>query len=410
MIRTLRMKLVIVSMLSLLVVLAVILGVVNLWNYQGLVKDADSILRLLAENQGDLPETGETADWSQLGPRHKIQELPYEIRYFSVLLGSEGELITADTGSVAAVDRETAGKYAKTVFTGERRQGFIGDYRYLQVQEGENTRIIFLDYGGYLYSFRSLLSASVWIALIGLLGVFCLLVVLSRRIVQPVLEGYEKQKRFITDAGHELKTPIAIIHADAEVLETELGENEWVEDIQRQTKRLARLTNDLIYLSRMEEQQKQTQMTQVAFSPLVEEEAAAFQSMAKAQNKTFILTVQPGLSLMGEEKSLRQLVTILMDNAVKYSPEGGLIQCSLDRVGKQLRLVVENTAEEVSKEMIGNMFDRFYRGDASRSSQTEGYGIGLSVAKAVVQSHKGRIGAAVRGKDVLLITVMLPAQ
>lgn len=300
-------------------------------------------------------------------------------------------------------------KAADIIAQAQMPRGFLQDYRYLTAQEGDQTRVIFLDYSGYLFTFRSTLFTGLWVSAVGLLAVFLLLLLLSRRIIRPILESYEKQKRFITDAGHELKTPIAIIQADTDVLTLETGEgNEWIDDIQHQVRRLSTLTNDLIYLSRMEEPQRQTAFLPLPFSDLVAETAQSFQAVAKSQGKTFSLRIQPTLTLVGEEKSLGQLVSILLDNALKYSPPGGEITVTLARQGKSLLLTVANTAQTLSKELLENMFDRFYRGDKARSSEQGGYGIGLSIAKAVVQSHKGKISAAARG-DQLVMTVVLPA-
>lgn len=165
-------------------------------------------------------------------------------------------------------------------------------------------------------------------------------------------ESYEKQKQFITDAGHEIKTPITIIDADTEVLEMELGENEWLKDIQTQTKRLTSLTKDLILLSRMEEDKPQMTMIEFPFSDLVEETAQSFQALAKAQNKIFTITVQPMLALKGDEKTLRQLISILLDNALKYSPHSGVISLSLQKQMRNICLTVENTVESLP---AGNM-------------------------------------------------------
>ncbi|MFR2155703.1 MAG: sensor histidine kinase [Evtepia gabavorous] len=328
MIRKLRTKLVAAAMLSLLAVLTVILGVILLTNYRGIVSDADRILDLLADNQGKFPEIKADFDWEELGPRHRSVELGYETRYFSVLLDRQGTVLATDTGKIAAVDEETAASYAQAVWAQDSPRGFWQDYRYLEAREGENTRVIFLDYGAHLFTFHSTLVTSLWVAASGLLAVLLLLLLLSRRIIKPVIEGHEKQKRFITDAGHEIKTPIAIIQADTEVLALETGEeNEWIVDIQTQIKRLSTLTNDLIYLSRMEEEQGRQQFLPLPFSELVAEAAQAFQAVAKRQNKTLSVDVQPMLTLVGEEKSLVQLVSILLDNALKYSPEGGRSPC-----------------------------------------------------------------------------------
>lgn len=409
MIRKLRTRLVVACMLSLLLVITVILGVVLVSSYRGVVSDADRVLTLLADNQGEFPVLKEDFDWEAQGPRRQSQELGYEIRYFSVLMDQDGGVLETDTEQIAAVDEATAIRYAGQVLDQGKTVGFLKDYRYLISPEGSDTRVIFLDCGVSLVAFRGVLFSSLWVAAVGLAAVLFLILILSRRLVRPLILGYEKQKRFITDAGHEIKTPIAIIQADSEVLALEQGENEWIQDIQHQIRRLSALTNDLIYLSRMEEDQGRGKFLPLSLSQVVTETAQSFQTMAKSQNKPFRLDIQPGLAMVGEEKALAQLVSVLLDNALKYAPEGGQIAVTLARQGKYLRLTVENTARNLTKDLLENLFDRFYRGDGSRNSGQGGYGIGLSIAKAVVQAHRGKISAAAKGEDTLLITVLLPA-
>lgn len=177
-----------------------------------------------------------------------------------------------------------------------------------------------------------------------------------------MVESYEKQKRFITDAGHEIKTPLAIISADVDVLEMEYGENEWLEGIQTQVKRLASLTNDLVYLSRMEETEEKLQMIEFPFSDVVSETAQSFQGIAQATGKQFQCSVVPMLSLNGNEKAIRQLVSILLDNAMKYSPEGGKVALSAEKQGRYIHLSVWNTTVfPVEKQNLSHIFERFYR-------------------------------------------------
>ena len=184
------------------------------------------------------------------------------------------------------------------------------------------------------------------LAAAGLLAVLALLLVLSSRIVRPVAESYEKQKRFITDAGHELKTPMTIISADADLAEMECGENQWLSDIRRQAQRLTGLTNDLIYLSRMEEEQPRLPCIEFPVSDVVEEMGQSFLAVAKSQDKTLDIRVQPMLSWAGDEKAIRQLVSILLDNALKYSPAGGQLALRLEKQGRGLLLSVSNTVDK----------------------------------------------------------------
>ena len=421
-IKTLRRKFIAATMLSLAAVLLVILGGVNLMSYQKVISDADAILELLCANSGTFPEfpTGKrpaqaaaqppiSADKPGFGDRGLSPETPYESRYFSVVLDETGQVVYTDTVQIAAIDDDTAASYAQAVWQSGRTSGFWEDYRYACRSEANGWRIIFLDCGRTLSGFRTTLLASVMLALVGLGAVLVLLLILSGRIIRPVAESYEKQKRFITDAGHELKTPLTIISADTDLAEMECGENEWLEDIRRQAQRLTGLTEDLIYLSRMEEAQPRLQFLEFPISDVVEEMAQSFLAPARSQDKKLEIEVKPMISCNGDEKAVRQLVSILMDNALKYAPPGGHLTLRLERQGRTVVLTVSNTTVyPVDKESLEHLFDRFYRADQSRNTQTGGYGLGLSIAKSIVSAHRGQIRAESPVPDLLTIVVSLP--
>lgn len=267
--------------------------------------------------------------------------------------------------------------------------------------------MIFLDCRRVLGVFQTFLAVSIAVSLAGMAAVFLLVFLLSGKVVRPFAESYEKQKRFITDAGHEIKTPLTIIDADAAVLEMECGENEWLSDIQKQTGRLKELTNDLIFLSKMEEEAGERLWIEFPVSEAAEETAQSFELLAKVQNKHLSCQIEPGLSYCGEEGNIRRLFSVLLDNGVKYSEEGGEITFSLQKKGKKLVLSVQNRAVNLDGEKTAHLFERFYRGDPSRNSDTGGHGIGLSIAKAIVEGHKGRITAEIKDEETLKITAVL---
>ncbi len=407
MIKKLRFKLIKVSMLSLFIVFTVIMGLIGILNYHDVVSDADRILEILADNEGLFPKQKDY----DLPPHMKNElspELPYESRYFSVLLNEDGDIVFVDTGKIAAVDTETAMEYASDVWESGKTHGFVNDYRYIVDASQKETRIIFLDCGRSLSTFRSFVYTTIGVFIIGMLAVLFLIILLSGYITKPISESYEKQKRFITDAGHELKTPLTIIDADTEILTMDFGENEWISDIQAQTKRLAGLTNDLILLSRLEEDQMQFQKMDLPFSDIVEEAAHSFQSRAIVEKKQFSIHIEPLITVYGDEKMLRQLVGILLDNALKYTNENGTISISLKKNTKHVYLSVYNTTDKIDPKKLSHLFDRFYRMDASRNSQTGGHGLGLSIASAVVKAHKGKINAESADGQSLTIQVDLP--
>lgn len=406
MIRKLKAKFVFLAMIALFLLLTVIITGMNLVNYNSVVADADDTLELLSQNQGTFP------DFSGLKkklPYHMTIETPYETRYFSVLLTKEGEILQTDTSRIIAIDAESAVSYAQLALQNDQEKAFLDTYRFFRYTEGFAIRIIFLDCGRKLYAFHSFLFSSICMAVIGYAAFFIVIVFFSGIILKPVTESYEKQKRFITDAGHEIKTPLAIIKADAQVLEMEYGENEWLDGIQTQIQRLSALTAELVYLSRMEEADNAVIMIDFPFSDVVSETALSFQALAQTQNKHFLCSVPPMLSYVGNEKAIRQLVSILIDNALKYSPEQGTISLTVQKQGRQLRLTVFNTTKEpLSKDALEHLFERFYRADSSRSSQTGGYGIGLSVAQAIASAHNAKISASSKDPQSLEITVQFP--
>lgn len=466
MIKKFRIRFIAVAMASIFVVLAVILGVMNVVNYRRVVREADNTLQILMENDGKFPEqqpgdnpakkaeeendsetdvlenntSTDNIDEKKQSPPEKPEddneddsekgdsgnnspemngtgkndeprmspELPFESRYFTVVLDSDNKKVSADTGKIAAVNEKTAVKYAKTVAKKSKTSGFYSGYRYMVEETNGEKMIIFLDTGRNLGTFYSFLITSIAASFGGMLAVLILVIVLSKRIVKPVIESYEKQKRFITDAGHEIKTPLTVIDADAEVLEMEVGDdNEWLKDIRKQTVKLKELTNNLIYLSRMEENQENVVMIDFPISDIVEETASSFQALAVTQEKTFVCEIEPMLTCYGNEQNIQRLLEILLDNALKYSNPGGHISVELKKYGKGISLSVYNTAEYVSRENISHIFERFYRLDESRNSKTGGYGIGLSIASAIVQAHKGKITAETKNEKSLKITVLI---
>lgn len=408
MIKKLRTKFILLTMSSLFVLLFVLVGSMNLVNYRAVVKESDGILVFLSQNKGRFPspedEKGEPPLPPQMSP-----ELPHETRYFSVLMSTDGRILHTETSKITAVNTATAISYAESACARQTENGFIGRFRFVRFTEINGIRYTFLDCGRSLDAFRSFMYASIGIALLGLVIVFFVVFFVAGRIIRPFAENYEKQKRFITDAGHEIKTPLTIINANVDVLEMELGQNECLDDIQLQTKRLTSLTNDLVLLARMEESSTSMPMIEFPISEVIAEAVLPFRTLAQAQEKNVQADVQPMLSAVGNGKAIQQLISVLMDNAVKYTPRGGTITVHFARQGKVLCLLVHNTTEtEIDTESLSHVFDRFYRMDASRSSSSGGHGIGLSVAKAIVTAHNGKIQASTTDRHSFLITITLP--
>jgi len=406
MIKRLKVKFVILAMSSLVLLMAVIVTGMNIINYATLVEEADEILGLLSQNKGVFPVLKDNNKEHMRFPNKMSLETPYESRYFSVLLNENGNVMVTETSRIISVNENAAIEHAAEVMDSKNERGFIGDFRYLRSIEDGNTRITFLDCGRRLDVYRTFVYTSIGMAFAGLAIIFVVILIYSEKIVRPVAESYEKQKRFITDAGHEIKTPLTIINANVDLLEMDTEENECLNEIRQQTERLTALTNDLVYLARMEETESSLEKVEIPISDIIQETVAGFKAIAQTQEKEFVYHIQPMLSMEGNHKAIQQMISILLDNALKYSPKGGKVEIYFAKVNRALQLNVCNTTEiQIEPASLKYVFDRFYRSDNSRNSETGGHGIGLSVAKAVVAAHGGKIWAWTRDGKAFCVTV-----
>ena len=497
MIKKLKRRFIALAMASLVVLMTVIVAGMNIINYNTVVSEADDKLAALSVNGGMLPfmqndsfggmqddsdwagpQSGGNAsddafdddDWDAWiddddyddidaatreglygrGKPFSSRDEAEETRFFSVLLTAEESVVRANTDRIYAVDDSAAAGYAKKALEAGGESGWVDEYRYAVTDEGTMTRITFLDCSTSLAQFRQFLRASIIMSLAGLLIIFGFICYFAGRIVKPVAESYDKQKRFITDAGHEIKTPLAIIKANIDVMRMDLEDieaagktiaagddardpqpdsasaeaaenagniseytaslSESLGDIDSQVDRLTSLTNDLVYLSRMEEAGNALTMTEIPVSDIVAETADSFEALAAERKKTLSIDVTPMLTMQGSSKEIEKLVSILTENALKYSPEGDEVKVTLRKEGKTVVLEVRNKAvDPLSDEDLAHVFDRFYRSDKSRNSASGGHGIGLSMASAIVTAHGGKIRARSGDGSEFIVTATMPA-
>jgi nitrogen-specific signal transduction histidine kinase len=358
----------------------------------------------------DQPKNNDIISQNDIGWRNAVMspEAMYEARFFIVNISKDGRISSVNTDNIAMVDQETAKTYGQSIYSKNKTKGFVGDFRFLKTENENGCNIMFLDCGRNLSTFKIALCINVIISFIGLIIIIIIIVICSKKIVRPVSESYEKQKQFISIAGHEIKTPITIIDADAELLSMEIGEdNEWLQDICTQTKRMATLTNDLLSLSRMDENRQQFTMIDFPISDVVEETIVSFRTLARSKGKNIKADITPMLSYNGDESSIRQVVGILLDNAIKYARPDKDIEVKLEKKNKNIIITVTNSSEYVSDEQLRQFFDRFYRTEQSNKSGTGGYGLGLSIAKSIVEKHKGKINATAPTPETVQITVVL---
>jgi signal transduction histidine kinase len=261
---------------------------------------------------------------------------------------------------------------------------------------------VFLNDDREISSVFTILFASL-AATVVCIGLICIIIVLfSKKAMDPVIQSNQKQKQFITDASHELKTPITVISTSLSVLEMEVGQQKWIDKAKNQTEKLTDLVNSLVTLSKMDEE-KPLQIKEFNISDAVSEVAGSFSDFAESQGHMLNINVQPDIVYSADEYSVRQLVSILIDNAVKYASDGTPISFSLEKDKKGVVISTENESENVDVNELDKLFDRFYRADKARSEKS-GFGIGLSIARSICQAHKGSIKAVCDdGKTVKFI-------
>lgn len=429
--RRLRRKFILVAMGAVTAVLALIIAGINIVNYSHVCKTADARLDYILAGKGSIDWTdepkadpgdgkdvagsggaaaGENGDdgaginLEHVPIRHfegMTAESPFDTRYFTVTI-SGGQVVDINTARIAAVGTKRASRIASELHSKGWTSGFSGSYRYTTTVQGEETTYVFVDCSRELASFRSFLSASVAISCIGWLAVLAIVTVASGAVIRPMVESYSKQKRFITDASHEIKTPLAVIDAANEVQEIESGESEWTQSIHEQVARLTALTERLVFLARMDEGSAGFTMVAIDLSEAVDKAAAPFESVAVSRGKRLSMSIASGVRAHADAAAVAQVVELLLDNATRYASEGSVIELSLRSVSRgagkgAAELVVTNAVDELPEGDLDRLFDRFYRADVSRSSKTGGSGVGLSVVRAIAEAHGG--SAAVSGHD-----------
>ncbi len=416
--RRLRRKFILVAMGAVTVVLTLIIAGINIVNYSHVCKMADARLDYILAGKDGIdwgdeskaePANGKDAGDSQAGVRIRhfegmTAESPFDTRYFTVTIDA-GQVADVNTARIAAVGAKRAASIAARLHAKGWTSGFSGNYRYTTDVQDDEITYVFVDCSRELASFHSFLSASVAISCIGWLAVLAIVTVASGAVIRPMVESYSKQKRFITDASHEIKTPLAVIDAANEVQEIESGESEWTQSIHEQVARLTALTERLVFLARMDEGSAGFTMTSIDLSEAVDKAAAPFESVAVSRGKRLSTSIACGVRAHADAAAVAQVVELLLDNATRYASEGSVIELSLRAVSRvqgkgATELVVSNAVDELPEGDLDRLFDRFYRADVSRSSKTGGAGVGLSVVRAIAEAHGGSASVCGHGNQI----------
>jgi hypothetical protein len=376
----------------------VLLLALNLWNFVITTSRQDSSIDGLVVQEHDAPP-----QMSAEPPR----ETQYMLRYFSVRYSDTGDLVDINQDNIASVTSDEAESYAEKILARGKTRGYYKGYRYLVSRDELGVTVVFLNSEREIQAMETIFALSGIIALVCLGAVLILVAIFSKRAIEPYIRNMETQKQFITDAGHELKTPLTAISTSADVLAMEEPDNEWVKNIRSQTERLSRLISELVTLSRLDEAQPFPEKQDFSLSEAVWEISEPFESMAEARGLEYVRHIEDGVVINGDRAAIQQTVSILLDNAVRYSDSGGKIRLDVKKRQKKAEISVYNTCQLDENIELDRLFDRFYRPDRSRSQSSGGTGIGLSIARATIEAHGGTLTAETHGGGNITFTAIV---
>lgn len=419
MVHRLRRKFILMALIAVVIILTGALGLINVISYMKMESEVTTLLNVIAQNGGMMPAHQiplPSESWSSWlnDPEwyNNTPEFAHQTRYFSAFVDeTNGKVTQLNLTNISAFDQQEALEVIDKVLENQQKQGVFkkerASYAFLvSPQPGGDYMVVVMDCTRDVAAVEAFMRYSVRFGLICVLLYILVLSFLCNFAIQPFVENMENQKRFITNAGHELKTPIAIISANAEAMELLNGKSQWTDNILMQVKRLTRLINELIMLAKMgEKSQSGLTLKDVDVSALFTDAVKAFSPLVEGEKKKLVLDIPPDIRALSEEKYLYEVFTILMDNAAKYCDDEGTIWAVLTRNGKHgFKAAVSNSYKEGEGVDYNHFFERFYRGDESHNSKKAGYGIGLSMAEEVMNLLGGQLKVTF-DKGVITFTV-----
>lgn len=396
--RALQKKFVLTAMAAITVLILFLLGAINVANFIAVGNQVERNLEMISNMNMDgdnpFPPSDAPPERPMDGPKNQYDTF-LSSNFFVVRFNPEGDITYVDVSRTSSVSQETAETLATEIYLSGKDTGRTGRFRYLLRDSfsGQGVTAVFLDTSEERFSYLRvvLLSGAAGLACWGLMLV--LVIFLSRRAIRPIVENMEKQKQFVTNAGHEIKTPLAIIQSNVEALELYTGQTKWSRNIKDQTLRLGGLMKNLLTLARLDEGAASPAVTEIPLSALTEETVRTFAQPMESKGITLEQRIQPGISLSADSSQMEQLLSILLDNSVKYTEPGGKVWVHLEQEERRVHLSVQNTCQTLPDVPPDKLFDRFYRGDSARTQKTGGYGIGLAVAQSIALANKGVLQA-----------------
>ncbi|NTV88847.1 MAG: GHKL domain-containing protein, partial [Clostridiales bacterium] len=337
----------------------------------------------------------------------------------SFTLYTDSDYVISSSSSILELTDEMKNSALSTALNNGKTSGsFTLDgtsWAFMKASAFDGYKFVFLDISSQQAILKNLIYTFLIVFLVMLVAIYMISRFFANKAIRPVSEAFDKQKQFIADASHELKTPLAVINTNVDVLlsnsdETISSQSKWLQYIKSESERMSRLTNDLLYLTQIDNAEKELIFTGFNISETVENIVMTMEAVIFEHDISFSYTIEPGLRVYGSSEQISQVSMILLDNAIKYTNPSGKVSISLKKHQGCVSLSVSNTGEGIAAEHLGRIFDRFYRTDKSRSRKNGGYGLGLAIAKAIVEQHSGKISVKSSEEEKLTtFTVDLPA-
>ena len=404
--KTLKQRFILFTMTAVTCLLVFIILAINGLNWMMLDRKSDMVLDILVDANGSFHDM-DLKRPPKFSPPPDMDRMRAS-RFFVVRSDEDGGILDVNIDQISSIDKETAEAYALDVLRGGKDSGRMEGYKFSVKQIHDGKMLLFMDISDQSESFQMVLFVSCLIAVFYWIILLIIVVLFSGKVIHPVVAGMEKQKQFITNAGHEMKTPLAIIQSNNDTMALIHGENKYNAHIRNQTKRLNGLMNNLLTLAKLDEEIPLPK-ERINISEVAEELIPVYQEEAKLRNLRFVVEIQRDLVLQINRDSFRQLMTILLDNAMKYTPENGEVKLSIVNDHRFILIMEENTCDPSLEPDPERLFERFYRGDAARTQkeETSGYGIGLSAARAICENFNGTLAAAYSSNDRIRFTAKL---
>lgn len=447
MIKALQKKFIMTAMIAITILLAAITAAINGFNLVLTLQNEDALLEMLSDNAGmpqfadGRPVPAEVARSADVGSKETdetgsgsgapdaeadhsdadaaVPAVPTytsgmteddvrSVRFFVIRFDPEDNIFYSDVSRISSVSLDEARSLARDALKSGKKNGNHDSFVYRVSSQQESRTVVFMDVSGDRRELGSIALISAVTFALGWAAMLILVILLSRRAIRPIAENIERQKQFITNAGHEIKTPLAIIQTNTEAVELFTGRTKWTANIKDQVKRLNGLVQNMLVLSRMDENSLQPVREEFMLDDLIRETLKPFQESIRGKNLTLTQELSPQTAVRADRAALTQLFSILFDNAVKYTPEGGFLRCRLEKNGRKVVFTQENSLEKGGQRIPAEkLFERFYRGDSARTQKNGGYGIGLSAARSMARMNGGTLRAEYPDEETIRFTLKL---